>query len=439
MPALILTLLAYGAIAGCDQRDKRVATRFQIASASMVPRWRGPHFLATCTKCKQTEAIACDTFERLLPTRCYRCGHTCTIGEEVWPGDVVTVEPIAVQAPLQRFDVIVIDHDLQRAEPHGTPSLAVKRIWGMPGERVELRDGELWIHGTQFQKSLQQLARVAIPLSSYPDDPHQHWWHLRKEHVEPQLLRASKQALPLRLNAGERLLFVYHQPGRSPDTRTLEPARIVDDYISNQNSTAIFHAVPDILVAFELAEACHSPWRVQFQLGKYDCCLHIEPFVEQNVVSAEQSSHSNYSIPCHSSVVVAVCDGRLLALSDVADRQWQLQGNERASRVERIETVDGPKDVFTHAQVVVDVVDGLEIANVSVGRDLWLGPRESRQDYWNADQQWGTGYFVLGDNLPVSQDSRDPTMGRIARAKILGFLADTPRVEWRQLAQPKMP
>jgi hypothetical protein len=125
-----------------------------------------------------------------LTTRCLHCGGQCDVDPQVIPGDVTRVElrgnrPIAwgnlqnensLAAPtasnnhatassldtfyLQRFERLVT-HDPQSGQNQ------VKRLWGLPGELIEFRDGDLWINDRLYQKSIEELAQVGVPVAEY--------------------------------------------------------------------------------------------------------------------------------------------------------------------------------------------------------------------------------------------------------------------------------
>lgn len=281
---IVLLTTACSVLLGC--RDSRPAgldeQQFQIASASMVPRWLGPHFTAICTTCRRTESIACDAYNPLMPTRCIRCGGSCKVGSEVGDGDIVKLLALAKHEHPRRLDVVVVE----RPDPSADSPLKVKRVWGLPGERIELRFGELWIDGKLFQKSLSQLAQVAVLVSIINADPHRHWWRMSVDSLEGFPLQASNSAEPLRLPVGEHLLFRYHYPDRGLDRHSLMPSDVVDDYVGNQNSTSRLHRVHDLLLGVELQEPPAAAWFIQFKVARDYYRLQVSP----ETVSAQSTT-----------------------------------------------------------------------------------------------------------------------------------------------------
>lgn len=63
------------------------------------------------------------------------------------PGDLLLVERWPIWTGLSRGDIVVFRDPLKDDRPMATRPLLVKRIVGMPGDRVELRQGTLFING----------------------------------------------------------------------------------------------------------------------------------------------------------------------------------------------------------------------------------------------------------------------------------------------------
>ncbi len=421
---VVLLTTACGLLLGC--RDERQATfdqqRFQIASASMAPRWLGPHFAATCTTCRGTGSIAFDAYDPLMPSRCFRCGGSCKVASEVVAGDIVELQALAKHDQPRRLDVVVVD----RLNPSPGNSLNVKRVWGLPGEKIALRSGELWIDGKLFQKSLSQLAQVAVLLSTYPRDPHRHWWRMSVDSQECFPLEAGDLAEPVGLQVGEHLLFCYHYPNRGMDPPWLKPAHVVDDYVGNQNSTYLLHRVHDLLLAVELLEPTTAAWFIQFKVEDEFYRLQVIPETcsAPSTTPAPQRPDSVCAIRCRNYLRVAVCDGRFLASSDIESWEWDLQKCGASTILPTAESKAQEHGKSMDAQVVLNTTHEIKIAKLSLARDLWLGPRENSQINWSSSETTTAGYFVLGDNLPISIDSRDAGFGRIERSQILGRLTN---------------
>jgi signal peptidase I len=65
----------------------------------------------------------------------------------LWPGDLVLVERWRAWGAMERNDIVVFRDPLKDDVPAARRPLLVKRIVGMPGDVVELRDGRTYVNG----------------------------------------------------------------------------------------------------------------------------------------------------------------------------------------------------------------------------------------------------------------------------------------------------
>ncbi len=132
---------------------------FRVASGSMAPTLLGPHFDLVCRDCGCP--LACDscTPPRGRRAVCPNCGY-----REDWPGpdwalagDRLLVDKLTFRLrPPQRWEVVAV------REPEHAARVAIKRVVGLPGESVEIRDGDLYIVGRIQRKPLAQQRAMAV-------------------------------------------------------------------------------------------------------------------------------------------------------------------------------------------------------------------------------------------------------------------------------------
>lgn len=82
------------------------------------------------------------------------------------PGDLVGVERWPLWTGLHRGDIVVFHDPLLDDRPMARRQLLVKRIAGMPGDEVELRDGQLIVNGKRVPRSPLETARWKVRLTS---------------------------------------------------------------------------------------------------------------------------------------------------------------------------------------------------------------------------------------------------------------------------------
>ena len=84
------------------------------------------------------------------------------------PGQYVLVDKLTPRwAPYQRGDIVVFDPPASWAvETNGVP--LIKRVIGLPGDRVELRDGEVLVNGASLPEPYLYRAADGTPQSTEP-------------------------------------------------------------------------------------------------------------------------------------------------------------------------------------------------------------------------------------------------------------------------------
>ena len=128
-----------------------VAEAYIVPTGSMAPTLMGLHRELTCSNCKKSFAVGMDEQGRSARPLCPNCGSSAI-------DDALTVDRngdrLLVQKYLydlrkpRRWEVAVFQNP-------GDPSQAyVKRIVGLPGESIRIHEGDVYIDGRIAQKNL---------------------------------------------------------------------------------------------------------------------------------------------------------------------------------------------------------------------------------------------------------------------------------------------
>ncbi len=136
----------------------------RVDSGSMAETVKGPHYRVKCNNCGYE--FACDA--TLPPTSgfatCPLCGNSQNkLDDKIYPGERLFVDRTAFwwRTP-RRWEPIVF-----RERESG--QLTIKRIVGLPGESVAIRDGEIFINGERATKptAVRDAMRILVYDSQY--------------------------------------------------------------------------------------------------------------------------------------------------------------------------------------------------------------------------------------------------------------------------------
>ncbi len=378
----------------------------------MTPTLFGPSHLAVCTHCDQAIRVAWETFNPALSTRCPSCGGLCELHGEPLHGDRVSLRSPGPREELGRLDIVGLAGS-------GADLPQVKRIWGLPGEHVQLRSGELWIDGQLFQKSLEQFHRVRIPVAAYPEDRLSHFWVSSGElngtpASKSDWARIENSDTAGNTPLGQRLSWRSVRPARvhptdSPPSDWLQPSPIVDDYRSNQGVRCLLHPVEDYSVTLELSDVLTAPMTGLFRYRDQEITIAFTP-----VDTGRIENLAAATIRVRQRIEVALCDDRLLLASDTEELVYEYS------------------ELDSHASSQLDAFEWMRLdfhaqtgfRRLQVYRDLYL-PSVSTESadvgQESSVQETSAGFYLLGDNLPVSIDSRSE-LGRVDGRQILGLV-----------------
>jgi len=238
-------------------------------------------------------------------------------------------------------------------EAAGQQEVYVKRVMGLPGEVVEIRDGDLWIDGARLVKSNAFLDRVAVPLFG----------------MEGFERTGDGYRQVERAHTGFRL------PGGSVERRDAAAADVILE------GAVRLEDLQDSVTLLARAGG-----KVRFHVVLNAVGYGAGVYVGNRTIARGQPCKLEPGRPTRFWLTNA---DRVLRL--------RLDGEEIA-RAE----IDGPAGE-TRFEIV-----GHGVAELEVSRDLVYVVPPGAPDRWTLGKN---AWFVLGDNSPVSRDSR--TLGAI--------------------------
>ena len=398
----------------------------RVASGSMAESLLGPHFEVTCGDCGF--AFACDADHPPAGGMavCPNCGYrrSGVAQDEVVPGQRVLIDRSAafLRRP-RRWQVFAF------RSPDDADSLSVKRIVGLPGEHVEIRQGDIYIDGRIARKSLDELRPMAIEVHDSARVP------TRGESLPRRWQADSSETAWRTTQRG----FVFHADGDEsgggdvahgegefdwltyhhwrtfalPAYRT-EESPIVDSYAFNQSASSPPVAVGDLYLTCRLEMAPGSCMAIRGHDGRSTfvvelaCDEYRVRLVRDESVLREAALGTN---PCDRPVTIefALCDRQVLLAID-----------GRSVLAERYDAVDRPFSP-TARPLALGVAEGtVRIERLQVLRDVYyLDP--SGLDYgWSPDPLADNEWLVMGDNPAVSRDSRQWSRAGLPRNLLVG-------------------
>lgn len=336
-------------------------TVYRVSGPSMAPALLGPHYDVVCPACGH--AFAIDATRGPIPTAlCDYCGARApVIAGDVKPGDVI--KPLSGE--IERFDLVMF------ADPENPTQQVVKRVVALPGETVEGRDGDLWINGERYVKSWEELSRVMIPIyevgEPVADDP--------------------------RIKISSDGWYEYHHQVHSQGLQIAGAAPPLDDYPYNQGLPGKLHPLNELICTFVWKAA--GPLEVRFVLDQYELQICSDATStpafrwilagEEPLPTGSEFSDPVSLAPSELAVHAAICDGVL-----------RLGGEGLAGQVE----LPGELDTGNCTAVPLRIGTGSgQLKRLKIYRDVHYADFPETQIPADA-------YFVLGDNVIASQDSR---------------------------------
>ncbi|MDG2382710.1 MAG: S26 family signal peptidase [Pirellulaceae bacterium] len=374
----------------------------RVVEGSMAPNLCGDHYQIHCPQCGSFFRV-----DALLPhdfiLTCPQCGHRFEYepGTRI-PGDRVILNRWdGLTANIQRWDLVAA------TDPLHARRLVVKRVVALPGERVSIEHGNVLINGKLVRKSLPQLRAMAILVSDEP---------------APQKRSIPSSWLPLKPEKGwsqqhgiwsysrnTAVTAAYSWLVFSPRERLgRQPTAVFDDYPYNQSTSRQLQVVNDLLLTVEPeTENCDE---LKFRLQQSDQVWEVVLDFDRREIQWVSQNETLISprLPSQISMVeLAICDGQLL-----------LGINGKPVLMEAAVAIWGVRSPV----ISIGARSGnLKLKRLSVARDVFYLP--PRRTLLENDFSWQLSkeeFFLLGDNCPISIDSRDPRYGPFDKSHLLG-------------------
>ena len=395
------------------------AEAYIVPTGSMAPTLLGLHKEVTCANCRYRFILGMDDRGRSARPVCPNCGQYAADSSDAVPsnGDRLLVQKFLfdLRSP-RRWEVAVFQSTVEPTQAY------VKRVVGLPGETIQIRDGDLYVDGRIARKNLaaiRAMRQLVFDNDFLPDDSDRFpRWVFRRgrtrfsEASGWKAVGTSFVHVPSK-NDGNLVDWLDYRHW-DPDTARYGPIR--DFYAYNGADVRSDNLIGDLILDAMVSpgpDARNLVVRINGRADSVFVTLPIDgparPEVRRNgrFIPPENagkglaSTSTSISGTKPSRLEVAVVDRRLIVA---------VNGRLAFDPIDFNDFASGPGPFAS--PISLGVQGGrLTVSNLKIYRDVYytgtLADAPKRPFGVDTPYVLGRGeYFVLGDNSPVSNDSR---------------------------------
>lgn len=412
-------------LAGCD-RGNQPSIDAVVTGDSMAPAFWGEHVRVTCEACEYSFRVGGQL--RDLPDQlvCPNCGWRSIDASQATAGvpEKVRVKPIGDLASgprIKRWDTVAIRATDDR------PAM-IKRVVGLPGESIQFANGDVFADGVIVRKSLKVARQVRVPVfdSEFHSTEVLRRFQPQNDGLGWELGGQVWHYFPSKADSSsDGVQWLGYQQWRCVATSLPrdQAVPVEDWYGGNVGLNRNLHQVDDVWVHLELRLQRESKFDLRIFQGS---AAHEFRFdLERNCVSMSERSHALAN--------TATLDGGSAA------SEWVPLSVEVCTFDQRLTLlVDGQQVVAFD----LDPADGspapggivqiggrsgaLKMDRFRLWRDLYYFDVVPRRSGGEASSQLSAAadeYLLLGDNVPISIDSRHWSRPAVSHAKIIGSVS----------------
>ncbi|MBM4004776.1 MAG: hypothetical protein FJ295_16070 [Planctomycetes bacterium] len=389
----------------------------RVSGGSMAEAYPGEHFSLACRDCRFRFRVDASTARRGRIV-CPNCGFVNCLddGAILRQGQRVMVDHWPVtRGAIQRGDV------LAAVVAEEGSAAVIKRVVGLPGERIAIRDGELYVNDELWRKNYQQFCELAVLVyddlhrPSLEQSPPPRW----KPDAGSEPWRLTAKGLRWQREIGnsesthpDRLDWIEYQHWNCVDGPhpRFETGPILDNDPYNSASSHHLRPVHDLAVSLELITAdgallaMRLPWGadwIEVRLRVDD--VGGEVFLQERLI--EKFKTSAFRSDAWVNVDFTLCDRQIWLHIDGE----QLVHSEIPKELANNTPAPRGSIQFGACPYRRSSLDPawMRLERIRIWRDIYYRGTGVDDPSWNsavplADDE----YFLLGDNPILSRDSR---------------------------------
>lgn len=435
------------------------AEGYMISTGSMAPTLLGYHKRVVCPHCRfafergaahETSAHTASADVATLAGAgepdeiavCPICGTEVPVGSlPRTEGDQLLVHKhhYAFRDP-RRWEVVVFHNPSRPTEAY------VKRVVGLPGESIEIVDGDVYADGLLQRKPLEVQLSSRLPVddvdraATAPDAGGDRWfasmaasgWGVHEGRFVFRD-RAAAGADAVATDTPTVRWMEYHHLRTNSGARPMEAAIIDLCSYNAPESTRPSSSVNDLMLELQVTPAdAHGNFVAAIHDGRHEfqCTLDFDAKIGRLTADGKSKVHRECPLPA------ALTPGATCTLTlSTFDRQIIAAIDRQPLFESLLYAEDGPRLPLPPSPVRFGAIGGaFDVAHVRLYRDVYYTSEDDQPS-----RDWALGddeFFVLGDNSPVSLDSRtweDPAVKRsmlIGRPFVVHLPSEQCRLSW---------